>query len=162
MLSHSVMSTSLWSHGLNPSRFLSVGFSRQEYWSGLPCPSPGDFAYPGIKPGSPVLQADTFLPEIPVVMYGRESWTMKKAECLRIYAFKLWCWRTHLKVPWAARRSNQSILQEISPEYSLQGLVQKLQYFGHLIRRANSLENTDAGKDWRQWEKWAAEDEIVR
>ena len=78
----------------------------------------------------------------PVVMYGCESWTIKKAECRRIDAFELWCWRRLLKVPWTARRSNQSILKEISTEYSLEGLMLKLklQYFGHLIRRADSLE----------------------
>ena len=72
----------------------------------------------------------------PVVMHGCESWTIKKAECQRIDAFELWCWRRLLRVPWTARRSNQSILKEISPEYSLEGLMLKLklQYFGHLIR----------------------------
>ena len=71
----------------------------------------------------------------PVVMYGCQSWTIKKAECQRIDAFELWCWRRLLRVPWTARRSNQSILKEISPEYSLEGLMlkQKLQYFGHLM-----------------------------
>ena len=69
----------------------------------------------------------------PVVMYGCESWTLKKAECQRIDAFELWCWRRLLRVPWIARRSNQSILKEISPEYSLEGLMLKLQYFGHLM-----------------------------
>ena len=80
----------------------------------------------------------------PVVMYGCESWTVKKAEHRRIDAFELWCWRRLLRVPWTARRSNQSILKEISPEYSLEGLMLKLklQYFGHLMRRANSLEKT--------------------
>ena len=68
-----------------------------------------------------------------VVMYGCESWTIKKAECLRIDAFELWCWRRLLRVPWTARRSNQSILKEISPEYSLEGLILKHQYFGHLM-----------------------------
>ena len=76
----------------------------------------------------------------PVVMYGCESWTIKKAECQRIDAFKLWCWRRLLRDPWTARRSNQSILKEINPEYSLEGLMLKLQYFGHLIQRADSLE----------------------
>ena len=78
----------------------------------------------------------------PVVMYGCKSWTIKKAECQRIDAFKLWCWRRFLKVPWIARRSNQSILNEINTEYSLEGLILKLklQYFGHLMPRANSLE----------------------
>ena len=80
----------------------------------------------------------------PVVMYGRESWTIKKAERLRIDAFELWCWRRHVRVPWTARTSNQSIIKEISPEYSLEGLMPKLklQYFGHLMRKANSLEKT--------------------
>ena len=77
-------------------------------------------------------------------MYGRESWTIKKAEHRRIDAFELWCWRRLLRVPWTARRSNQSILKEISPEYSLEGLMLKLklQYFGHLMRRDDSLEKT--------------------
>ncbi|KAI4560861.1 hypothetical protein MJG53_017490 [Ovis ammon polii x Ovis aries] len=80
----------------------------------------------------------------PVVMYGCESWTVKKAECQRIDAFELWCWRRLLRVPWTARRSNQSILKEISPGSSLEGLMfeLKLQYFGHLMRRVNSLEKT--------------------
>ena len=80
----------------------------------------------------------------PVVMYECESWTIKKAECQRIDAFELWCWKRLLRVPWTARRSNQSILKEISPEYSLEGLMLKLklQYLGHLMRRADSLEKT--------------------
>ena len=80
----------------------------------------------------------------PVVMYGCESWTIKKAEHRRIDAFELWCWRRLLRVPWTARRSNQSILKEISPEYSLVGLMLKLnlQYFGHLMRRTDSFERT--------------------
>ena len=80
----------------------------------------------------------------PVVMYGCESWTIKKAECQRIDAFELWCWRRLLRVPWTARRSNQSILGEISPEYSLEGLMLKLkfQYFCHLMGRTDSLEKT--------------------
>ena len=80
----------------------------------------------------------------PVVMYGCESWTVKKAECRRIDAFELWCWRRILRVPWTARRSNQSILKEISPGCSLVGLMLKLklQYFGHLMQRADSFENT--------------------
>ena len=80
----------------------------------------------------------------PVVMYGCESWTIKKAECPRIDAFELWCWRRLLRVPWTARRSNQSILKEISTEYSLEGqmLKLKLQYFDHLMRRTDSLEKT--------------------
>ena len=80
----------------------------------------------------------------PVVMYGCESWTMRKAEHWRIHAFELWCWRRLLRVPWTARRANQSILKAISPEYSLEGLMLtlKLQYFGHLMRRTDSLEKT--------------------
>ena len=94
----------------------------------------------------------------PVVMYGCESWTVKKAECWRIDAFELWCWRRLLRVPWIARSSNQSILKEISPECSLKGLILKLklQYFGHLMQRADSLEDSDAGRDlgWRQRMRW--------
>ena len=80
----------------------------------------------------------------PVVMYGSDSWTLKEAECQRIDAFDLWCWIRLLRVPWTARRSNQSILKEISPEYSLEGLMLKLklQYFGHLMQRTDSLEKT--------------------
>ena len=87
----------------------------------------------------------------PVVMYGCESWTIKRAECRRIDAFELQCWRRLLRVPWAVRRSNQSILNEISPGCSLEGLMLKLklQYFGHLMRKVDSLEkNPDAGRDW--------------
>ena len=91
----------------------------------------------------------------PVVMYECESWTIKKAEHQRIGAFELWCWRRLLRVPWTARRSNQSILKEISPEYSLEGLMLKLklQYFGHLIGRTDSLEKTlmlGKIKGWRR------------
>ena len=88
----------------------------------------------------PLVKPTVFL----VVMYGCESWTIKKAECLRIDAFELWCWRRLLRVPWTARRANQSTLNEISPEYSLEGLMLKLkcQYFGHLMRRADSFEKT--------------------
>ena len=80
----------------------------------------------------------------PAVMYGCESWTIKKAECLRIDAFELWCYRRLLRVPWTARRSNQSTLKEISPEYSLEGLTLKLKllFFGHLMGRTDSLEKT--------------------
>ena len=86
----------------------------------------------------PLVKAMVF----PVVMYGCESWTLKKAEHRRIDAFELWCWKKLLRVPWTARRSNQSVLKEISVEYSLEGLMLKLklQYFGHLMRRADSLE----------------------
>ena len=100
----------------------------------------------------------------PVVMYGCESWTIKKAEPWRIDAFELWCWRRLLRVPWTARRSNQSILMETSPEYSLEGLMLKLklQYFGHLMWRAESLEKTLILGNVRQKEKEVAEDEMVR
>ena len=92
----------------------------------------------------------------PIVMYGCESWTIKKAEHWRIDAFKLWCWRRLLRVPWTARRSNQSILEEINPEYSLEELMLKFQFFGHLIWRVNSLEKTlmlgkIEGRRRREW-----------
>ena len=91
----------------------------------------------------------------PVVMYGRKSWIIKKAERRRIHAFELWCWKRLLKVSWIAKRSNQSIFKEISPEYSLEGLMLKLklQYFGHLMQKTDSLEKTlMLGKieDWRR------------
>ena len=101
-----------------------------------------------------------------VVMYGCESWTIKNAEHQRTDAFELWCWRRLLRVPWTARRSNQSILKEISPEYSLGGLMLKLklQYFGHLMRRADSFEKTlilgkiegRRRRGWRGWDGWMA------
>ena len=99
----------------------------------------------------------------PVVMYGCESWTVKKAEHRRIYAFELWCWRRLLRVPWTAKRSNQSILK-ISPGISLEGMMLKLklQYFSHLMRRVDSLEKeSDAGRDWGQEEKGTTEDEMA-
>ena len=102
----------------------------------------------------------------PVVMYRCGSWTIKKAECQRIDVFELWCWRRLLRVPWTARRSNQYSLKEISPEYSLEGLMLKLQYFGHLMWRTNSLEKTlmlgmTEGRrrrldDDRGWDGWKA------
>ena len=98
----------------------------------------------------------------PVVMYGCDSWTIKKAECGRIDAFELWCWRRLLRVPWTARASNQSILKEISSGCSLEGMMLKLklQYFGHLMQRADSLDKTDAGRDWGQ-ERGTTEDEMA-
>ena len=85
----------------------------------------------------------------PLVMYGCESWTVKKAERRKIDAFELWCWRRLLRVPWTARRPNQSILKEISPGCSLEGLMLKLQYFGHLMQRVDSFgKDPDAGRDW--------------
>ena len=88
---------------------------------------------------------------------------MKKAECRRIDAFELWCWRRLLRVPWTARRSNQFILKEIYPGISLEGMMLKLklQYFGHLMQRVDSLEKTDAGRDWGQEEKGMTEDEMA-
>ena len=99
----------------------------------------------------------------PVVMYGCESWSVKKAEHRRIDAFELWCWRRLLRVPWTARRLNQSILKEINPGISLEGMMLKLklQYFGHLMQRVDSLEKTDAGRDWGQEEKGTTEDETA-
>ena len=97
----------------------------------------------------------------PVGMYRCESGTIKKAECQRTDAFELRCWRRFLRVSWTARRSNQSILREISSEYSLEELMLKLQSFGHLIRRADSLGRPDAGKYWGQEEKGMTEDETV-
>ena len=96
-------------------------------------------------------------------MYGCESWTVKKAERQRSDAFEMWCWRRLLRVPWTARRSNQSILKKISPWCSLEGLMLKLklQFFGHLMRRLGSLEKTDAGRDWGQEEKGTTEDEMA-
>ena len=99
----------------------------------------------------------------PLVMYGCESWIVKKAEHQRIDAFELWCWRRFLRVPRTAGRSNQSILKEISPGISLEGMMLKLklQYFGHLMRRVDSLEKCDAGRDWGQEEKGTTEDDMA-
>ena len=99
----------------------------------------------------------------PVVMYLCESWTVKKAERRRIDTFELWCWRRLLRVPWTARRSIQSILKEISPGISLEGMILKLklQYFGHLMQRADSLEDSDVGRGWGQEEKGTTEYEVA-
>ena len=102
----------------------------------------------------------------PLVMYGCESWTVKKAECWRIDASELWCWRRLLGVPWTARRSNQSILKEISPEYWLEGLMLKLQYFAHLMWRTDSLEKTMMlgkieGRRRRGWQRMRWLDDIT-
>ena len=100
----------------------------------------------------------------PVVMYGCDSWTVKKAECRRIDAFELWCWRRLLGVPWTARRSNQSILKEISPECSLEGLMLrlKLQYPGAPHAKSGLIgKDPDAGRDWGQEEKGTTEDEMA-
>ena len=99
---------------------------------------------------------------LPVVMYGCESWTVKKAERRRIDAFEVWCWRRLLRVPWTVRRSNQSVLKDISPGYSLEGMMLKLklQYFGHLMQRKSWLigKDSDAGRNWGQEEKETTED----
>ena len=99
----------------------------------------------------------------PVVMYRCESWTIKKAECRITNAFKLWCWRRLLRVPWTARKSNQSILKEINPEYSLGGLMLKLklQYFTTWCKEPTHWKRLDAGKDWGQEEKWVTGDGMV-
>ena len=96
-------------------------------------------------------------------MYGCESWAVKIAKHRRIDGFELWCWRRLLRVPWTAKGSNQSILEEISPGCSLEGMMLKLklQYFGHCMRRVDSLEKTDAGRDWGQEEKGTIEDEMA-
>ena len=144
-----------------------MGFSRQEHWSGLPLPSLMTNLDNILKSRDITLPTKVRLVKamvFPVVLYGCESWTVKKVECWRIDAFELWCWRRFLRVPWTARRSNLSskgnpmisfpkgnhsfrmisILKEISPEYSLEGLMLrlKLQYFGHLMWRTDSLEKT--------------------
>ena len=138
---------------------LSTGFSKQEYCSGLPFPSPADGDYSHeikrcfLLGRKAMTNLDSILPTksclvkamvFPVVMYGCESWIIKKAECQRIDAFELWCWRRLLRVPWTARRSKQSILKEINPDYSLEGLMLKLkfQYFGHMMWRTDSVEKT--------------------
>ena len=124
-----------------------MGFSRQEYWSGVPLPSPMTSLDSILKSRDITLPTKVCLVKavvFPVVIYGCESCTIKKAECWRIDAFELWCWRRLLRVPWTARRSNQSILKKINPECSLEGLMLKLklQYFGHLMWRADSLEKS--------------------
>ena len=114
---------------------LSLGFSRQEHWSGLPFPSPN------LQPWNTKNKTKQNKKN---KKKTSESWTVKKAEGRRIDAFELWCWRRLLRIPWTARRSNQSILKEINPGISLEGMMLKLklQYFGHLMRRVDSLEKT--------------------
>ena len=166
----------------------SLGFSRQEHWSGLPFPCPMhesekwkwsrsvvsdssdriDCSLPGFS-GHGIFQARVLewgvkAMVFPVVMYGCESWTVKKAERQRIDDFELWCWRRLLRVPWTARRSKQSILKEISPGISFQGMMLKLklQYSGHLMRRVDSLEKTlMLGGVGGQEEKGTTEDEMA-
>ena len=117
-----------------------MGFARQEYWSGVPSDSILNSRDIILPTKVRLVKAMVF----PVVMYGCESWAIKKSECRRIDAFELWCWRRLLRVPQTARRSNQSILKEINPQYWLQGLMLKLklQYYGHLMQRTSPLENT--------------------
>ena len=127
-------------------------FSRPEYWSGEPLPSPGDLPKPGIEPRSP--------------SWRQIVYQLSYPEHQRIDVFELWCWRRHLRVPWTARRSNPSILKEISPEYSLEGLMLKLklQYFGHLMWRTDSFEKTlmlgkiegRRRRGHRGWDGWMA------
>ena len=124
-----------------------MGFSRQEYWSGVPLPSPMTNLDSILKSSDITLSTKVCLVKsmvFPVVMYGCESWTIMKADCRRTDAFELWCWRRLLRVPWTARRYNQSILKEISPGCSLEGLMLKLklQYLGHLMRRTDSFDKT--------------------
>ena len=149
-----------------------MGFSRQEYWSRLPFPPPGDRPNPGIEPSSPKSRDITLPTKVrlvkamvfPVVMYGCESWTVKKAEHRRIDAFELWCWRRLLRVPWTARRSNQSILNEIGPGCSLEGLMLKLklQYSGYFKGKCWLIgKDSDAGRDWGQEKKGTREDEMA-
>ena len=141
----------------------SRGSSQPRNWTSISCIAGIFFTI--APPGKPLV--DVVLMVFPVVMYRCESWTTKEAEPQRFDAFELWYWRRLLRVPWTARRSNQSTLKEISLEYSSEGLMPKLklQYFGHLMRRVNSLEKTLVlGKndgtrgDWRQEGKWVAED----
>ena len=134
MLSHGCPSATPWTVANQAPP--SMGFSRQEYWSGLPLPSLMSNLDIILKSRDITLSTKVRLVKamvFPAVMYGCESWTTKNAECRRIHAFKLWCWRRLLRVPWTTRRSNQSIQKEINPEYSLEGVLLnlKLQYFGY-------------------------------
>ena len=124
--------------GCSPPDSSAMGCSKQEDWSGLLYPLPGVCPNPGIEP---MPWQTPLVNNIAKNICGRESWTIKKAECQRIGAFELWCRRRLLRVPWTARRFNQSILKEIRSEYSLEGLMPKLklQYFGHLMGRTDSL-----------------------
>ena len=162
----SVVSDSLRPHGHQAPP--SMGSSRQEYWSGLPFPSPGNFPDPGIKPRSPALYT---LPSV-CTMYkqtlyhqshqGCDNWTIRKAECWRIDGFKLWYWRRLLRVPWTARRSNQSTLKEINLEYSLEGHAEAPILWPPDVKSRLIGKDPDAGKDWGQEEKGVTEDEMVR
>ena len=154
----------IWSHHFMANRWGNNGNSEKLYFGGSKITADGDCSH-GIKRRlllgrkamtnlvSVLKSRDITLPtkvrlvkamDFPVVTYGCENWTIKKAQCQRIDAFELWCWKRLLRVPWTARKSNQSILKEISPEYSLEALMLKLilQYFGHLMRRTDLFEKT--------------------
>ena len=142
-----------------------MGFSRQKYWSGLPFPSPVGHVLSELSTMT-CLSSQSYV--FPVVLYRCESWTIKKAECWRIDAFELWCWKRLLRVPWTARGSNHFSLNEISTKYSLEGLVLKLklQYFGYLIWRTDSLEKTlmlgkIEGRRRRGWQRMRQLDGIT-
>ena len=137
---------------------LFMGFSRQEYWSGLPYSS-GPHSVSPLHHAHPRWAHRAWLSFIELDKVG--LW--RKWSTWRIDAFELWCWRRLLRVPWTARRSNQSILKEISPGITLEGMMLKLkpQYFGHLMQRVDSLEDSDAGRDWGQEEKGTTEDEMA-
>ena len=142
----------------------SIGFSRQEYWSGVPLPSPMTSLDSVLKSRDITLLTKVHIVKamvFPVVMYGCESWTITKAEHQRVDAFELWYWRRLLRVPLISRRSNQSILKAINTEYTLEGLMLKCQYFGHLMWRADSLEKPlmlgkieGRRKGWWQRMRW--------
>ena len=173
----------IWSHHFMGNRWGNSGNSVRLYFLGSKITTEGDCSHEikrRLLLGRKVMtnlesifkSRDTTLPTkvrlvkamvFPVVMYGCESWTVKKAECWRTDAFEQWCWRRLLRVPWTARRCNQSILKEISPGISLEGMMLKLklQYFGHLMRRVDSLEDSDAGRDCGQEEKGTTEDEMA-
>ena len=142
---------------------LSMAFPRQEYWSGLPFPSPGHLPDPGIEPRSPTLRVNS----LPTEHIVDPCYLLILNKRWRIDAFELWCWRRFLRVPWTARKSSQSILKGSSPEYSLEGLMLKLklQYVGPLMRRTNSSEKTlMLGKiDWgrRGWQRMRCLDGIT-
>ena len=143
-----------------------MGFSRQECWSGVPLPSLMTNLDSVLKSRDITLPTKVYTVKamvFPVEVSRCENWTIKKAECRKTSALELWCWRRLMRVPWTARRSNQSILKEINPEYSLEGLALKLklQYFGHWCKDRFIGKEPDAGKDWGQEEKRVTEEEIV-
>ena len=157
------MSDSLWPNGLQPHlALLCTEFSGQEYWSGLPFPSNLDSV---LKIRDITLATNVHIVKamvFPVVMYGCESWTIKKTEHQRTDVFELWCRRRLLSVPGLQGDQNQSVLKEINSKYLLEGLRLKLQYFGHLMQRTDSLEKTlmlwmiEGEGDNRGWDSWRA------